>query len=335
MASTKTVGSVFSKDAKARRVFFTVNNPEGLLDFDAFGKKGCTFLLYQKEKGEEKGTPHYQGVMLFSKQMRLSALKKLPGMAGAHFEVVHDLQASIAYCKKESTRIDGPWEHGALPEQGKRSDLTAVKKDLDQGMPLASIAQVHFAPFVRYHRSFALYKRLMTPPRNFKTVCILLVGPSGVGKSRTAHCLASYLSGNDVFFVAQPKGSGLYFDDYAGQETMIIDEMDGATMTPTTFNALVDRYPHTLPAHGSAGQQMVSKYLIITSNYLPKYWWKKRSPAQIEQTTRRIEWLWPMLRLDQGARGFACLLNGKPHVIDDVQPYSDLSVPNPLKKLKN
>lgn len=137
---------------------------------------------------------------------------------------------------------------------------------------------------------------------------ILLVGPSGTGKSRTAHLLASLLG--SVYFVPSPKGSGLYFDDYDGETSIILDEFDGNVMTPTAFNSLCDRYPYTLPSHGSAGSQMESRYIFVCSNYLPKYWWRKRSPQQVLQTTRRIEVTIPMLRAPAPPpRVIPCLMN--------------------------
>lgn len=36
-------------------------------------------------------------------------------MPGAHIEICRDVEASIKYCSKEDTRIDGPWTHGESP----------------------------------------------------------------------------------------------------------------------------------------------------------------------------------------------------------------------------
>jgi hypothetical protein len=323
-------GTALGPTARARRVFFTLNNPETLLDWPKLQAEGATLLVYQKEKGDKEETPHFQGVICFSKQMRLSALKNLPGLERAHFESVKSLHHAIAYCKKDDTRVEGPWEHGDAPKQGARSDLAAVKADLDAGKSLREISQLHFDHFIRYNKAFTTYKRIVTTPRDFKTICFVLVGPSGIGKSRTASVLARALSGASVYYATQPKGSGWYFDDYGGEETMVIDEMDGSTCPPTFFNSLIDRYPFSLPAHGSAGHQMVSKYCIITTNYLPKDWWKKRSPSQVEQTTRRIEVFWPMLR-PTGPREYVTL-PGSAGNVPDVLPYTPYSVPNKRAK---
>ena len=61
-----------------------------------------------------------------SSRKRLSFLKKIsPEFAKAHFEVARGSpESNRAYCTKSDTRVDGPWEFGALPfGQGHRVDL--------------------------------------------------------------------------------------------------------------------------------------------------------------------------------------------------------------------
>ena len=163
--SDSTMKSTFGASSRARRVFFTLNNPSAPLDWPQLQAEGATLLVYQKEKGDQEETPHFQGVVCFDKQMRLAALKKLPGLDKAHFEVVKSLPAALAYCKKDDTRVDGPWEYGTAPAQGKRNDLLAVKAALDDGASLSTIAQDFFAEFVRHRKAFTDYKRVVTCPR--------------------------------------------------------------------------------------------------------------------------------------------------------------------------
>jgi len=176
--------------------------------------------------------------------------------------------------------------------------LEEIKGALDGGVSLKRLADEHFSSYIRYGRAFKEYKRQVTKPREVKSVTILLVGPSGIGKSRFATLLCQYLAGNSsqVYKVPRPKGSGLYWDDYDGQRVAFMDEFDGNFMQPTAFNELADRYEYVVPVHGGAGHQFVSKYLVICSNYLPKYWWRKRNAEQLRQTTRRLDLVIPMLR---------------------------------------
>jgi len=204
------------------------------------------------------------------------------------------------YCTKEETREHGPFRWGTrVPHAGKkggRSDLMAVKKALDEGTTQKQLWQDHFPDMLRYQKAFKEYKRATTEPRNFKTTVILLIGPSGTGKSRTAYTLASYISGGHFYVVPDKSGSGnMWCDDYAGEEVMILDEMDGCRMRPGYWNQLADRYECVLPSHGGVGHQMRAKYLIVTTNYHPKYWWKRRNADQVKQTMRRIDLIIKMI----------------------------------------
>lgn len=273
--------------AKATHVFFTLNNPTSALDFAELEKHDVTFLLYQKEKGEAEGTPHFQGVFSLKKQKRLSALKKLPGLEKAHFERVKHLAKAVNYCKKEETRLEGPWEFGELTGrgQGTRTDLDDIQGRLDASEPLSAIAKDNFQAFLQYGKAWRAYLELQYTRRTTEPLVLLFVGPSGTGKTRTAHAIAQYFP--SYYVSPMTKGSGWYCDGYQQQHVFILDEMNGNLMTPERFNRLVDRYPDQLAYHG--GQcEFNSPVIIITSNYLPKYWWKNRSAAQVSQTTRRI-----------------------------------------------
>lgn len=139
---------------------------------------------------------------------------------------------------------------------------------------------------------FKEYRRITSPERRWKTIVWLIIGPSGRGKSNFADSMARALG--TTMRVPPKKGSGMYYDDYDGQECIIIEEMNGDKMTPEFFNELCDRYPLTIPSHGAAGHQMLAKHLFITTNYHPKFWWKKRNPDQLYQTMRRIDIVWKM-----------------------------------------
>ena len=74
------------------------------------------YLVYQLEECPETRRTHYQGYAEFSQQMTLKKLQEwLPSV---HFEKRFGNQAqAIAYCTKEDTRVDGPWEYGERPRE--------------------------------------------------------------------------------------------------------------------------------------------------------------------------------------------------------------------------
>jgi len=284
----------------ARNYVFTINfaeveNPNEQLRFQNVPRlldpeqwPMCKYCIYSLELGED-GTHHFQGYLELNGMHRFTALKLMPGLERAHFEPRRGTQAdNIKYCSKDDeTHLEGPWIWGEPARQGQRSDLLDVQIKLDNRVPLMTIAKDHFGSWIRHSKAFMEYKRMVTPKRNFKTKVILFVGPSGKGKSTLMECIAPMLG--TVFDCAQPKNSGLYFDGYDGQDVLVMDEFDGFYMKPTFFNKLCDRFQCTLPVHHGAGHQMVSKYILIGTNYLPRQWWKNRNAGQLVQTTRRID----------------------------------------------
>lgn len=297
-----------SKSGKARNYVFTINferkyqrfpelggwkvvgEPPALLDFDQF-PTWITYCVYQLEVGEN-GVEHFQGYLECMGQQTMTRLHSVEGLERAHFEIRRGTQErAIQYAKKDDTRVDGPWEFGVAKEQGKRSDLLEVKEKLDKKIPLRQVHEEHFGTMIRYGKALKEYKRTITKPRDFKSKVFLFVGPPGKGKSTLMKLIAKYVAGSNdgVYKAPMPKGSGQYYDDYDGQDVLILDEFDGSRMRPTEFNDICDEHECVLTVHGGAGHQMVSKYIFIGTNYLPSKWWKNRNPSQVRQTMRRID----------------------------------------------
>lgn len=115
--------------AQARAWCFTLNNAATNELSEHANERYC---IWQREKGEN-GTEHLQGYIEFCAPMRLGGLKKW--LPGAHFEVRRGSPAQAAdYCRKEESRVDGPWERGTMGgAQGKRCDLEDVKKLVADG----------------------------------------------------------------------------------------------------------------------------------------------------------------------------------------------------------
>lgn len=106
-----------------------LNNPDCSLD-EIFDKvPDLSYGIGQLEIGEETKTPHLQFVVGMKKPQRLSAMKKINN--AVHWEVCRSEDASIKYCSKNATRLDGPWERGQQPF--KRND----KKDWERAKELA------------------------------------------------------------------------------------------------------------------------------------------------------------------------------------------------------
>ncbi len=187
------------------------------------------------------------------------------------------------YCGKDAL----PHEFGKPMQQGKRKDLEDLREQILAGATNEMLWDNNFNTMTHNYRAMYEYKRIKTVDRNTMPIVMLFVGPTGTGKSELAHILAKYLG--TWFKVPAAKSSGVYFDGYDGQDTILIDEMDGCRCKPTFMNELCDKYANDLPVYGRRNVVNNAKYVIICSNYLPKYWWRRYNS---DKFMRRLSILW-------------------------------------------
>lgn len=87
---------------------------------------GCSWYRFQKEIGEECGTPHLQGVCHFKGKMRLTQLKTHYSNR-AHWEP-SGCAAANDYCAKNETFAGERWEGGKMRELKQLKDNTPTIK---------------------------------------------------------------------------------------------------------------------------------------------------------------------------------------------------------------
>lgn len=249
---------------QSRAWVFTLNNHSSVDVPNTFEGKYC---IWQEEQGEA-GTRHLQGYIVWNTPKRLSAIKKYAPTA--HWEVRRGThEQAKAYCSKEETRLSGPFTYGEEPlGSGTRSDLISLKRSIDEGKSQLELFEDHFEPMLKYHKGIALYRSLKVPPRTEKTRVIVLFGPTGTGKSHTAH--KSFPNAASVSPPTESKGP-IWFDGYDGNFATIIDEFYGWIRHDTMLR-LCDAYAYRAPIKGGF-INFNSKYLIITSNDPPSKWY--------------------------------------------------------------
>jgi len=291
---------------------FTINNPsiDDILQLDWENKQQwnnqIVFAVYAKEYGTNM-TEHYQGYLETAHPKTLSWLKKR--LPRAHFESRKGTRnQAILYCLKEydtSSTTTGTqdvffWElyphwitWQAMKQEltsyktsGKTSNsgtltrkqcLQQMKTMIDEGKTDVDLANFDFNTYVSCFRGLNQYRLIITPPRNHETKVIVCQGPTGTGKSKW--CMDNYPN-------AYWKQRGNWWDNYSGQETVIIDEFYG-WLPYDLILRLCDRYPLMVEVKG--GQvQFIAKTIIFTSNQLPERWYKN---VYFSSFTRRVhEW---------------------------------------------
>lgn len=260
--------------AQARYWLLTIpvaHSPEPSLSGDLVYLKG------QQEIGEG-GLHHWQVLAVFSKKLRLAAVKR-HFVTQAHCEPSRS-DAANAYVWKEETRVPGTqFEHGSLPISRARStDWEKVYSDAVAG----NTDNIPKDILIRHYSSI---KRIrvdnMQPPRRDNIQVFVFWGESGIGKTRRAWDLAGAVE--DVY-IKNPNTK--WWDGYRGQKTVIIDEFVGR-VDISYILTWFDRYPCNVEVKGySAPLEATTFY--ITSNVDPRDWYPDIIQAQRDGLMRRM-----------------------------------------------
>lgn len=256
-----------------RNVIFTINNYDHLLGWDP---EKMVYLIYQEEIGQS-GTPHLQGYVELKKQWRLAALKTYLGGDHVHIERrMGTQQEAVTYNSKEDTRKVGtsPYEYGEKRTQGKRSDILTLRDAVYAGKRKRDIiaddelAVVH----CKYHRWYNDIVSQTRPERVGQLKVILHVGKTGTGKTRYVE--DKHLKDKE-YWVAPVSNGTVWFDNYDGHQTVLIDDFAGAAshMTLSMLLNILDRYVRQVPTKGGHVWWYPST-IYITTNIHPIKWYK-------------------------------------------------------------
>lgn len=249
-----------------------------------FDTASLRYLIFQLERGDS-GTPHFQGYMEYSSPMRFNHVRRdLPD--GTHIEPRRGTSDQARdYCRKPDGLV-GPWEYGEFrSQQGRRSDLDAPIKRIQEGATRRDIAEEFPHQFIRFHRGFdALRSHQRAVEREPCTVS-LHYGPPGSGKSRRVYDSCPL----DDLWVS-PVSDKLWFDGYDSHPDALFDDFDGrmSHTTLTTVLRCTDRYPLRAQVKNSFIQFRPVR-VFFTTNYHPRVWYDfHRRGAQYRALERRF-----------------------------------------------
>jgi hypothetical protein len=112
------------------------------------------------------------------------------------------------------------------------------------------------------------------------------VGDSGTGKSRAVYDEFGY---DGVYSASLPGrvGGEAWFDDYAGERCVLLDDFTGKEYSFSFLLRLLDRYPLRVPVKGSF-VNFNSEVIIITTNVNIEDWYPEVSAEQRRALRRRI-----------------------------------------------
>jgi len=250
---------------RSKKWCFTVNNPPEFTEETAAAlKQLTTFVIIGLETGES-GTPHWQGYLETDNRKTRTALSKwfsdtlnlnphLERSKGTAIE-------NIKYCSKDGHVLIGA---GKPAIQGRRTDLEAIKLDIDNGKCYNDLWNDHFSHMCQYRKSFAEYIDSRNAKRTTMPDVFIYWGATGTGKTRKA------MEFSDDPFIYMGGG---WFDGYTGQSVAIFDEFEGGDVPFELWKRLCDRYPLRVPIKGGS-VNWNPRIIIFTSNRDPRNWWR-------------------------------------------------------------
>lgn len=272
-----------------RNWFFTWNNPTMPTDKDRLLKwRAIKYIIFQLEEGDS-GTPHLQGMLMLRNATSCSAIQKKFDHEFSFLEPLKSEDGASKYCGKTKGRLDGPWEAGKRPEQGRRTDLEDIKTIIDTGGSVHDAFNGHFGSMVRYHSGVRVYHGLVnrTFERTWQTSIYVLWGKAGTGKSHFASICSEHLGGGTYHLNLQGgMNKKVWWTGYDRQENIIIDEF-GCQVNLQDFNKMCDRQPWMVPIHGGM-TQFLGKRIFITSNQDPYTWYHRCEPHRRDAFLGRI-----------------------------------------------
>lgn len=259
-----------STSATAKGICFTLHDYTDN-DCERIKNLKTTYLVFGYETCPDTGRPHLQGYMEFKTSKRFKTLKKLFPTMHLESRKGTRLEASD-YCKK----VGKYYEDGEIKSQGKRNDLKNVCEAVKNGAKLFEIAEEFPETFVKFTKGITALRSMKLTPRTDKPYIEWRWGLAGTGKTR--YCVEKH-SNHYI------KDGTQWWDNYDGQEAIIIDDFEAKSWPYRDFLRLIDRYAYQGQFKGGY-VNINSPYIYITCEHPPQFYWTDNKLAQV---VRRID----------------------------------------------
>lgn len=236
---------------------------------------GVRYAIWQLEAAPTTGRLHLQGYVELEKPQRFSWIKKWLGDKTARCAKRRGTRIQAReYCRKEDTRVEGPWEMGVwdMGGQGNRNDITDAVTLLRGGARMVEVLDFNPNVVVRMSRGLREAQGLVNQrlSKEFRTVEVEIYwGEAGTGKTRLAY--DTY--GIDNVYTLGQSCDRVWFDGYEGEKVLLIDDFYG-WIKWGMFLRLLDGHQQRLEVKGGHTWALWTK-VIITSNDPPHSWYEK------------------------------------------------------------
>lgn len=239
----------------------------GLEGFSDQLKQYVNYYFMQKERGDQEGTEHWQGIFYSKKQLNRNAIHAwFPGM---YVEIMGGSQQEAEkYCSKVETRIAGPYTWGKAGSQGERTDIASFKDACSmRGTTLAKLVKAHPRMFVNHMSGSLFVFSVLHKPRLERDIKVIVYfGPPGIGKSHKV-----LMENKKVFKIPIQQQKSMWFDGYCGQKVVLFDDFKGKIALDNWLQ-ITDKWPVTVPVKGSY-TYFEPEIIYVCSNSHPDTWY--------------------------------------------------------------
>lgn len=271
------------------RNFCATHNNYTQEDLEFWSTYPCKYIVYAKEVGEDKQTPHLQIYCELDSRKTFKTLKnELPEKV--HFEPRKGSQEqAIKYITdpsslgkdKPAPTMEDLYERGEPKRQGSRSDYLLAKQLLENGISIQKAIDEQEDLTIGTIKAYEKLQKYISCCRDRgKPDVFWIYGPGGVGKTYRAYQLA----GSDSVFKLDLFEKGWY-DGYDRHKTIIIDDFycdEDDTKLFKEILQLTDRYSFQGNVKGSS-VWISPERIIITSQRAPWEIWRPKESRYKEE----------------------------------------------------
>lgn len=174
------------------------------------------------------------------------------------------------------------------------SSMVNIQHQIREGLSIKTIADEHFTTWARSYKAIACYKAMhdkQNVPDHLPCHVVVIWGDSDTNKSKRAVALAK-AHGDGTYCVPSLENGKIWFTDYMGEQTLIINEFYGIDMTFKYFLKMTDWPIMTVAGKGQNHTKQWTQ-VIFTSNVDPMNWFKEQNVPDeswkgIKKRCRRI-----------------------------------------------
>lgn len=270
-----------SQNKQGRRFLLTINNPKETDDnFEKYVQEleHFKYCIFQREKGHETGTEHFQVFIIFTIAKRFSTIKSY--FPTAHIEACKGSNVQCRdYCCKSDTRVSGPYEIGQFVEERSRTDISNFIELCQLGASDVEIAKLYPSLYLKSLDKISKIRQSYVGDEflnKLRDVDVTYIyGLPGTGKTR-------YIYDNYKFgeFYHTSVYNNSTFDGYNGQDVLVLDEFAGK-INIELMNRLLDRYPFELPARFANKVACYTKVYIISNFKITELYKDEQSSKKI------------------------------------------------------